>query len=321
MDTKGQDQTSPLDGQRLHKGKQTHLHILFIYPKGRKRNGDVNPGAGGTGHVHSEVTGSIQPPPLMGKSGEELIKTQHERTVTRHLSASLSNTISDPRVWGKDIVIELVAVLWQEQTKLRTLSLPHTSPKDLLTGHSPPRESHRLVWMATSPAEFPFQLVRCLCGEAAKEQNTQPESVPTSAQGTGELRSSSPKLRNADVHTMRGLAMAIFSIVFALETRFRVEIQHSDSCHNTRPLFDLRLTVTMTPDTGQAANADLDTRPVSDARPSSSLLLLFSHRLVNLISIVTLSGCCTGSFQSQGLAVANANTGRAVRKSMDSAFA
>ncbi|KAI4534056.1 hypothetical protein MG293_014916 [Ovis ammon polii] len=81
------------------------------------------------------------------------------------------------------------------------------------------------------------------------------------------------------VHTMRGLAMAIFSIVFALETRFRVEIQHSDSCHNTRPLFDLRLTVTMTPDTGQAANADLDTRPVSDARPSSSLLLLFSHRL------------------------------------------
>lgn len=34
--------------------------------------------------------------------------------------------------------------------------------------------------------------------------------------------------------------MAIFSIVFALETRFRVEIQHSDSCHNTRALFDLR---------------------------------------------------------------------------------
>lgn len=52
--------------------------------------------------------------------------------------------------------------------------------------------------MATSPAEFPFQLVRFLCGEAAKEQNTKPESVPTSAQGTGELRSSSPKLRNAD---------------------------------------------------------------------------------------------------------------------------
>lgn len=46
--------------------------------------------------------------------------------------------------------------------------------------------------------EFPFQLVRFLRGEAAKEQNTQPESVPTSAQGTGQLRSSSPKLRNAD---------------------------------------------------------------------------------------------------------------------------
>ena len=74
MDTKGQDQTSPLAGQRLHKGKQTHLHILFIYPKGRKRNGDVNPGAGGNGHVHSEVTGSIQPPPLMGKSGGELMR-------------------------------------------------------------------------------------------------------------------------------------------------------------------------------------------------------------------------------------------------------
>lgn len=39
---------------------------------------------------------------------------------------------------------------------------------------------------------------------------------------------------------MRGLAMAIFSIVFALETRFCVEIQHSDACHNTRALFDLR---------------------------------------------------------------------------------
>ncbi|MXQ86299.1 hypothetical protein E5288_WYG003170 [Bos mutus] len=39
---------------------------------------------------------------------------------------------------------------------------------------------------------------------------------------------------------MRGLAMAIFSIVFALETRFCVEIQHSDVCHNTRALFDLR---------------------------------------------------------------------------------
>lgn len=37
MNKKGQDQTSPLDGQRLQKGEQTHLHILFIYPKGRKR--------------------------------------------------------------------------------------------------------------------------------------------------------------------------------------------------------------------------------------------------------------------------------------------
>ena len=52
--------------------------------------------------------------------------------------------------------------------------------------------------MATFPMEFPFHLVRFLCSEAAKEQNTQPEPVPTSAQGTGWLRSSSPKLRNAD---------------------------------------------------------------------------------------------------------------------------
>ena len=36
-----------------------------------------------------------------------------------------------------------------------------------------------------------------MCG-AAKEKNTQPESVPTSAQGAGRLRSSFPKLRNAD---------------------------------------------------------------------------------------------------------------------------
>lgn len=46
------------------------------------------------------------------------------------------------RVWGKDIVIELVAALWQDQTKLRRVSLPHTSSKALQTGHSPPLDSH-----------------------------------------------------------------------------------------------------------------------------------------------------------------------------------
>ena len=51
------------------------------------------------------------------------------------------------RVWGKDIVTELVAVLWQDQTKLRTDSLPHTFSKDLLTRHSPPLESHCLLWV------------------------------------------------------------------------------------------------------------------------------------------------------------------------------
>lgn len=36
-----------------------------------------------------------------------------------------------------------------------------------------------------------------MCG-AVKEKNTQSESVPTSAQGAGRLRSSFPELRNAD---------------------------------------------------------------------------------------------------------------------------
>ena len=56
------------------------------------------------------------------------------------------------RVWGKDIVIELVAALWQDQTKLRRVSLPHTSSKALQTGHSPPLDSHSGQDSRASPA-------------------------------------------------------------------------------------------------------------------------------------------------------------------------
>lgn len=41
------------------------------------------------------------------------------------------------------------------------------------------------------------------------------------------------------IHTVSGLAMAIFPIVFALDTLLNVEIQNSDVCHNAGALFDL----------------------------------------------------------------------------------